>query len=60
MFRSLPLESYHAVIYLAARLIAGITLKNTSVGETDAIFIRNLGRLTLSRKTPSNVLKLDS
>ena len=35
-------------------LIAGIMLKNISVRESHAIVIRNLGRLTFSRKTLSN------
>ena len=38
-------------------LTAGIMLKNISVRESHAIVIRNLGRLTFSRKTLANVLK---
>ena len=41
-------------------LIAGIMLKNISVRESQAIVIRDLGRLTFSRKTSANVLKLDA
>ena len=35
-------------------------LENISVRESHAIAIRNLGRLTFSRKTSANVLKLDA
>ena len=35
-------------------------LKNVSVRESHAIVIRNLGRITLSRKTSADVLKLDA
>ena len=41
-------------------LKAGIMLKNISVGESHTIVIRNSGRLTFSRKTLTNVLKLDA
>ena len=41
-------------------LIAGIMLKNIDVAESQANFIRDLGRLTFSRKTSANVLKLDA
>ena len=35
-------------------------LKNINVRESQAIVIRDLGRLTFSRKTSANVLKLDA
>ena len=35
-------------------------LKNISVRELHAIVMRNLGRVTFSRKTLANVLKLDA
>ena len=41
-------------------MIAGIMLKNISVRDLHAIVIRNLGRLTFSRKTSANILKLDA
>ena len=41
-------------------LIAGIMLKSISVRESQAIVIRDIGRLTFSRKTWANVLKLDA
>ena len=40
-------------------LIIGIMSKNISIRESHAIVIRNLGRLTFSRKNLANVLKLD-
>ena len=41
-------------------MIAAIMMKNISVRESQAIVIRDLGRLTFSRKTSANVLKLDA
>ena len=43
--------------YVAVSLIAGVILKNISVKEMYRIAIKNLGRLTFSRKTSANVLK---
>ena len=45
--------------YVAVSLIAGVMLKN-SVKEMYRIAIKNLGRLTFSRKTSANVLKFDA
>ena len=46
--------------YVAVSLIAGVMLKNISVKEMYRIAIKNLGRLTFSRKTSANVLKFDA
>ena len=46
--------------YVAVSLIAGVILKNISVKEMYRIAIKNLGRLTFSRKTSANVLKFDA
>ena len=52
-------NAYHAMKYVAVSLIAGVMLKN-SVKEMYRIAIKNLGRLTFSRKTSANVLKFDA
>ena len=41
-------------------LTASTMLKNISVTELRTIVIRNLGRLTFSRKTFANIFKLDA
>ena len=53
-------NAYHTAKYVAVSLIAGIILKNISVRELHANVIRNLGRLTFSRKTLANALILDA
>ena len=44
----------------AVGLIVVIMLKNIRVRESHATVIRNLGRLSFSRKTSANVIKLDA
>ena len=59
--RSPPLKSLPCCEIGTVSLIASITLKkNISVRESHPIVIRNLDRLTFSRKTLANVLKLDA
>lgn len=46
--------------YEAVSMIAGVMLKNISVKEMYGIAIKNLGRLTFSKKISANVLKFDA
>ena len=53
-------KAYHAIKYVAVSLTTGVPLENIIVKEMYGIVIKNLGRLTFSRKTSANVLKSDA